>query len=113
MTIGDRSEAQSQVDMADLDSRPAKKRRFFADDFPSAEQSMVSDGQSPTPPAQDTSSEENSPGPIETIPKSTDSGTTDTGFDKSLLEAVVGDSISDSLAARLKQLSNGDIERGE
>jgi hypothetical protein len=91
--------------MAELDSRPAKKRRFFVDGSSPRLQHPESSGN-------------DSPAPVEVLGQNLissehqNTNATDNSFDVAILEAVVGRPVSPASQQRLKELSGGDIERG-
>lgn len=102
------------MSFADVDERPAKKRRFFLDE----DSSIADHTLDPEPSLPD----EINALP-ETLPDATAAKeTAETpsieqdavgGFDTSLFASVVGEQVSESTIKRLQELSGGDIQRGE
>lgn len=102
------------MSFADVDERPAKKRRFFVD-----EESPIADPTlDPKPSLPD---EINALS--ETVPDAAPAGeTADTpdagrdgtaGFDTELFASVVGEQVPQSTISKLQELSGGDIQRGK
>jgi hypothetical protein len=83
------------------EQRPAKKRRFFAEDSPEkpkeVENIMPQDAAVIADEAQ-----------LDGVA----SIATETGFDASLLESVIGEKLAVDVVQKLRQLSDGNIERG-
>ncbi|KAF2199211.1 hypothetical protein GQ43DRAFT_482641 [Delitschia confertaspora ATCC 74209] len=103
------------MNSTDVDGRPLKKRRFFAEDSPISRRfHEASLSPEPTP---FTSSEgapgQNSAGHADVVSKKCEEeGDIQLdGFDVSLFEAVIGSSVPPSVLKRLKELSNNDVQR--
>lgn len=89
------------MSVAELDERPAKKRRFFLEDSPPPKTP-------PSPPA----------APSKTPDATTSAPATHTdqdvsGFDVQLLESIVGEKLSPDVQRTLRELSDGNVERGK
>lgn len=86
--------------------RPAKKRRFFVEDSPE---------KVPTQNEQDKENITAQDAAViadEAQVNGAASAVTDTGFDASLLESVVGEKLKEDVVKKLRELSDGNIERG-
>jgi DNA repair protein RAD5 len=88
---------------ADVEGRPAKKRRFFVDEEPELRTSSVD---STTAATTLTGQKDR-----ETL-QDTNGNAAENGFDSEILSAVVGEALSDKVISRLQQLSGGNLERG-
>jgi hypothetical protein len=93
--------------MADLDSRPTKKRRFFTDDSPTPPESSVQD-ENQQPQSSDKSQDKLVDYVVPVYPQ----GTKARDEFEMGLEVVIGESVSDEVLDRLKRLSGGSVERG-
>lgn len=102
----------------DVEQPPLKKRRFFAEETPSAEHNVYFDPQSP----QDANvNMENFVAGPSVLPCSTAtrfqndvsqaSNTNPLGFDKEVFESFVGDKVSCEVITRLQEVSDGIMER--
>lgn len=98
-----------ETDFAELEQRPAKKRRFFVEDSP------VHDGSPNAEPCL--------PDKVDALPEIDRShgegqeqgherNLTSNGFDVDLLSSFVGEELPEETVSRLKELSGGDIQRG-
>jgi DNA repair protein RAD5 len=88
---------------ADVEGRPAKKRRFFVDEEPELRTSSVDSTIAATAL---TSLQDH-----DTL-QDTNGIAAENGFDSETLSAVVGEALSDAVISRLQQLSGGNLERG-
>jgi len=86
----------------ETEERPAKKRRFFVEDSPTADDSVQ--------PEASTLDGNNASPPI-TPPSSSINGVSD-GFDVGLLNGIAGEDLPASIVDKLKRLSGNNIERG-
>jgi DNA repair protein RAD5 len=90
------------MDLADLDERPTKKRRFFVEDSPSPESK---DAESPGPTLSDAV-------PYTDLQASQVEEPISEGFDISLLSSFVGEQLPEETIQKLKELSGNDLQRG-
>jgi DNA repair protein RAD5 len=92
------------MDGVDLEQRPAKKRRFFVEDSPVHDSSL--------------SGEPSLPDEVNALPetgrrdeRATDFASSD-GFDVTLLCSFVGEQLPEETLSKLRELSDGDVQRG-
>jgi DNA repair protein RAD5 len=88
------------MNLAEVDDRPTKKRRFFVEDASSPETSTVALPLTSSLAPQTQSVEE-----IISSPED--------GFDVNTLNAVVGEQLSDAVVKQLQKASSGNLERGK
>jgi len=94
--------ATTAMPLADIDERPAKKRRFFADESPNAPRIQ------PGPPALDGEVEiENG-----TSEQQVGFGSADSAFDGTTLESILGEKLESHDVDTLRRLSGNNVERG-
>lgn len=99
------------MSLAELEQRPAKKRRFFVEDSPT-EEDASSNPKPSSPSEQDafigiarSDDERQEQDHRESSPPLN-------GFDVDLLSSFVGEQLPEDTVLRLKDLSGGDIQRG-
>jgi len=90
------------MDFADLEERPAKKRRFFVEDSPGPE---LDNTPNPEPSRPDALPEND-------LRTDRDDKSAAEGFDINLLSSFVGESLPEVTVHRLKELSGNDLQRG-
>ena len=99
------------MSLAELEQRPAKKRRFFVEDSPTEEETSpnskpsspnVQDAFAGTARSDDERQEQDHKGSSPPL----------NGFDVDLLSSFVGEQLPEDTVLRLKDLSGGDIQRG-
>jgi hypothetical protein len=90
---------QFTMNLAETDSRPAKKRRFFVED-------ASSPGASPATVPQSSSFASQPPTTEKIVSSPQD------GFDISTLNAIIGEQLSEDVVLQLREASNGNLERG-
>jgi DNA repair protein RAD5 len=93
----------------DLEERPHKKRRFFAEDSSPVVQSIQH--YSPVATPEPSHGDATSPIDIPSDAEGAQNHATSDGFDVGLLQAVVGELQPDVLQ-KLKSSSGGDVQRG-
>jgi DNA repair protein RAD5 len=98
-----------ETDFAELEQRPAKKRRFFVEDSPVHDSSLNAEPSLPDevdalPEAHQSHGEGEEQGHEENL--------TSNGFDVDLLSSFVGESLPGETVSKLRELSGGDIQRG-
>lgn len=98
-----------ETDFAELEQRPTKKRRFFVEDSPVHDSSLNAEPSLPDevdalPEAPRSDGEGEEQGHEENL--------TTNGFDVDLLSSFVGERLPEETVSRLKELSSGDIQRG-
>jgi len=96
------------MSFADVEERPAKKRRFFADESPRPPTS----GQET--PAGSHEEDDHEDDEIETwTPPTTSQPEPQNEFDGSLLESIVGEKLGPNMIETLQKLSDNNVERGK
>lgn len=97
------------MDFADLEQRPAKKRRFFVEDSPIHDSSLndeppLPDEVNALPEATREDGETQQPGQGDKLASD--------GFDIGLLSNFVGEQLPEDIVTRLRGASGGDVQRG-
>lgn len=92
------------MSVAELDERPAKKRRFFVEDSPRVQHPL-------SPPAVKLKETDDATTADEVVKKEEEEEAV-SGFDVQLLESIVGEKIPPDVQETLQRLSEGNVERG-
>jgi hypothetical protein len=96
------------------ESRPVKKRRFFVEDPSDEDHEYLTSEDTHSPqPIKQSATENGAAETTSSNPESTAIANSELlGFDVNLLNAVAGEELPSSTVLKLRELSNGNIERG-
>lgn len=98
------------MDFAELEQRPAKKRRFFVEDSPVHDSTLNPE---PSLPGEINAPPESARTDEEQQEQEQEKQLNSDGFDVDILSSFVGEQLPDQTISKLKELSGGDIQRGE